>query len=104
MSKAKNKVYPKEGEHKLKEANRSLKSKVKQLTKKVSDLEAVNEQLQEAFLRGIQQVSKATKKLEVEEVVKLVNDEEFTPKANKTKEDIVAEMRKRYGNKNNNED
>ena len=104
MSKAKHKVHPKEGEHKLKEANRNLKSKVKQLTKKVSDLEAANQQLQDAMLRGIQQVSKATKKLEVEEVIKLANNEEFTPKVNRTKEDIIAEMRKTYGNKNSNED
>lgn len=104
MSKSKNKVYPKEGEHKLKDANRNLKSKVKQLTKKVQDLEKANDQLREAMLRGVQQVGKATKKLDVSEIIKLTNDEEFTPKVNHSKEDVVAEMRKRYGNKNDKQD
>lgn len=104
MSKSKHKVYPKEGESKVKDANRSLKSKVKQLTRKVLELEAQNEQLTEALLRGVQQVKKATDKLTVEEVIKVVNNEDFTPKVNRSKEDIIKEMKRNYGTGKQTED
>jgi len=97
MTKSKHRVYPKDNEEKLKEANRELRAKVKKLTKLVKKLNDEKEQLERTFGRNIAQIDRLTESLSVEETIEVANGRVLEPK---TKESVIADMKQRFGGNN----
>jgi predicted nuclease with TOPRIM domain len=80
-----NTVYPEENEGKVKDANRKLRSKIKELEKKVKKLQGENRQLKRCFGKSAEYINDKISDKNIEEVIKTVDDYEYkeTKKGNK---------------------
>lgn len=100
MAKPKHKVFPKEGESKLKEANRNLRARVKQMKREIVNLKQQIKELQKGFDKNNDHVKKVTDFLSLEQNIQLAND-----KVPKTKtETLKEELRRQYCGKAETED
>lgn len=98
MSKNKHKVFPKEGDSKLKEANRNLRSRVKQLQRKVKNLEQEKKELLQAFEKSVGHVKDVTDYLTVEQNIDIVEDRPVRKPVTE-KDKLVQELKEKYGRK-----
>ena len=106
MSKDKNKVFPKEREQKLKDANRSLKSQNKQLKKKIINLENEKRQIMNTFYRNMEHMEELADDYTLEEMLELAKKYKKVPKSNtrrnnKKREDVIRELKETYCNEDN---